>query len=163
MWRIGGDSAKMSGNRGGGGKALFFPKVFVSTDCPALIFFSIMARERPVTTSAPNRRCAPGERLRAVRVVLGLSLRDVYHFSVDLAKTLRNPEFLLPSSRLHEFETRNVIPSIHRLYTLACAYQYDMVEFLNWYGIPRTRTSEHSRAENKLRPKSGRYPKHSVN
>lgn len=111
-------------------------------------------------TSAPNRRCAPGERLRAVRLVLDLSLRDVYQFSVRLARRLRNPEFVLPPSRLHEFETRNVVPSIHRLYTLACAYEYVMAEFLAWYGIPETKTSEHSHPQRKLRLKLARNPKH---
>lgn len=124
-----------------------------------------MGQRHSVRTSAPNRRCAPGERLRALRLVLDLSLRDVYHFSVRLARKLRNPGFVLPPSRLHEFEARNVVPGIHRLYTLACAYGYAMAEFLDWYGIPRARTSEHSHAQPKLRSKlvSPPKPKHSGN
>lgn len=85
---------------------------------------------------APNRRPGPGERLRALRLVLGFSMRDVHQASVALSKRLRNSEFLLPASRLHEFETRNVVPSIHRLYTLATIYEYEITELLGWYGIP---------------------------
>lgn len=91
-----------------------------------------------------NSRYAPGERLRALRMVLGLSLREVYAFSVTLSKRLRNPDFILPSTRLHEFEARNVVPSIYRLYTLASAYGYDLAEFLNWYGIPEATQSSHT-------------------
>jgi len=75
--------------------------------------------------------------LRALRLVRGLTLRDVHQASVVVSKRLRNPEFLLPASRLHEFETRDVVPSIHRLYTLATVYGYEITEFLDWYGIPQ--------------------------
>ena len=93
-------------------------------------------RRVDVRRSAPNRRPSPGERLRAVRLVLGLTLRDVEQASGKLSKRLRNSEFLLPASRLHEFETRGVIPGIHRLYTLAAVYGHKITEFLTWYGIP---------------------------
>ena len=120
-----------------------------------------VGRGRSVRTLAPNRRHTPGERLRAVRLVLDLSLRDVYHFSVRLSRKLRNPEFVLPPSRLHEFETRNVIPGVHKLYTLACAYEYAMAEFLDWYGIPKVRTSKHPHPERRLWSKLVRDLKHS--
>jgi transcriptional regulator with XRE-family HTH domain len=96
-----------------------------------------MGRVRPLIASTRNRRCNPGERLRALRLVLGFTLRDVHQGSIALSKTLRNSEFLLPPSRLHEFETRNVVPSIHRLYTLACAYGCEIADLLDWYGIPQ--------------------------
>lgn len=64
-------------------------------------------------------------------------MRDVQKASVALSKRLRNSEFLVPASRLHEFETRNVVPSIHRLYTLATIYGYGITELLGWYGIPK--------------------------
>jgi hypothetical protein len=69
--------------------------------------------------------------------VLGLSLRDVHQASVTLSKKLRNSGFMLPASRLHEFETRSVVPSIHRLYTLASVYGYEITDLLGWYGIPQ--------------------------
>lgn len=96
-----------------------------------------MGRVRKVRSLAPNRRRGPGERLRALRLVLGLTLRDVHQSSITLSKKLRNSEFLLPASRLHEFETRSVVPSIHRLYTLAATYGYEMTALLAWYGIPQ--------------------------
>lgn len=107
-----------------------------------------------IRSSAANRRRTPGERLRAVRLVCDLSLRDVHHQSAKLSKRLRNEDFLLPPSRLHEIEARNVTPSIHRLYTLAWIYGHDVTEFLCWYGIPQqnsfatsSSTADHSSAQ----------------
>jgi transcriptional regulator with XRE-family HTH domain len=96
-----------------------------------------MGRGRPQASPAANRRRTPGERLRALRVVRGLSLRDVHQASLRVAKRLRNEDFLLPPSRLHEIEARSVVPSIHRLYTLASIYDSNVMEFLDWYGIPQ--------------------------
>jgi transcriptional regulator with XRE-family HTH domain len=96
-----------------------------------------MARVHPVLRLAPKQRRGPGERLRALRLLQGLSLRDVHQASVKLSKRLRRGEFLLPASRLHDFETRDVVPSIHRLYTLACVYGCEITDFVTWYGIPQ--------------------------
>jgi len=82
-------------------------------------------------------RSNPGERLRARRVSLGLVLRDVERASVNVARELRNPAFILPASRLHDIEVKGVVPSIHRLYTLTRVYEGELREFLSWYGIPR--------------------------
>ena len=84
----------------------------------------------------PKYRSTPGERLRATRWALGLTLRDVHTESMKLARTLRNRRFILPASRLHDFEVKNTIPSIHRLYTLAHVYGCDVRELLGWYGVP---------------------------
>lgn len=86
----------------------------------------------------PKKESNPGRRLRAIRWALGLSLRDVHNASLKLARKLRNRRFILPGSRLHDIELKNTIPGIHRLYTLARVYGYDMRKLLKWYGIPRT-------------------------
>lgn len=85
----------------------------------------------------PKRRCSPGERLRATRWALGLTLRDVHTASIKLARRLRNQRFILPASRLHDFEVKNTVPGLHRLYTLAHAYGFELRELLGWYGVPR--------------------------
>lgn len=101
-----------------------------------------MGRASPRSSSAAKRRLPAGERLRLLRLACGFTLRDVQQASVALATNLQNDEFSLPASRLHEIETRSVVPSIHRLYTLASVYRYDMGEFLNWYGIPQPNGSK---------------------
>jgi hypothetical protein len=47
-----------------------------------------------------------------------------------LRKAIGNPAFVIPSSRLHNIESKNKIPSIHRLYALAPIYRRTMNEFL---------------------------------
>src|SRR5207248_6086123 len=41
---------------------------------------------------------------------------------LQLAEKHRNREFILPTSRLHDIETKAVVPSIFRLYTLSWVY-----------------------------------------
>lgn len=126
----------------GPGRRFLLPTILVCLFLwPILDERSSMGRFRSQPSSAANRKRTPGERLRAARLVRGMSLRDVHQASVTLAKRLRNDEFSLPPSRLHEIEARNVVPSIHRLYTLSAIYGYDVVEFLDWYGIPQQTTS----------------------
>ena len=84
-----------------------------------------------------KHRPRPGTWLRAQRLALGLSLRNVQRASLLLAKKLGNRAFALPASRLHSIETADVVPSIHRLYTLARVYGLGLAELLSRYGIPR--------------------------
>ena len=55
-------------------------------------------------------------------------MREVHAASVAHAKKRRQPAFVIPPSRLHDIESKNKIPSIHRLYELALIY--DRASFL---------------------------------
>jgi transcriptional regulator with XRE-family HTH domain len=83
-----------------------------------------------------ERQANPGAKLRAIRQQLGWSMREVHAASVALAKTHRQPAFVIPPSRLHSIERKNKIPSIHRLYALAHIYGRTLNEILPLYGIP---------------------------
>jgi transcriptional regulator with XRE-family HTH domain len=76
-----------------------------------------------------------GAQLRAVREQLGLTLRDVEAASLRIATQANNAEFAIPYSRLSEIETKGLIPSIHRLYSLAAIYRRDLRELLSWYAV----------------------------
>jgi len=78
----------------------------------------------------------PGAALRAIREQLGWSLREVHAASLAIAKQHRQPAFVIPPSRLHHIESKNKIPSIHRLYALALIYGRTLKEILSLYGIP---------------------------
>jgi hypothetical protein len=56
--------------------------------------------------------------------------------SVALAKKRRQPAFVIPPSRLHDIESKNKIPSIHRFYALALIYGRTLNKLLSLYGIP---------------------------
>src|SRR5438445_1992069 len=76
-----------------------------------------------------------GQNLRILREKLGLTMRDIETASERLAHKHGNDEYLIPISRLSDFETKGVIPSIYRLYSLAIIYRQDFRELLSWYGV----------------------------
>jgi transcriptional regulator with XRE-family HTH domain len=76
-----------------------------------------------------------GQNLRALREQLGLTMRDVEGASVRIAARHRNEEFAVPPSRLSDVETKGVIPSIYRMYSLSIIYRKDIRELLSWYGV----------------------------
>jgi transcriptional regulator with XRE-family HTH domain len=80
-----------------------------------------------------------GKSLRALREKLGLTMRDVDTSSARIAEKHRNEEFAIPPSRLSDIETKSVLPSIFRLYTLAVIYRRDFRELLAWYGVDLNR------------------------
>ncbi len=77
----------------------------------------------------------PGNRLRLLREHLGFTLRDVETNSTRIAEKHKNEEYAIPLSRLSDIETKGVLPSIFRLYSLAVIYRHDYAELLSWFGI----------------------------
>ena len=75
------------------------------------------------------------ESLRILREKLGLTMRDVESASERIAKGRKNEEYLIPISRLSDFETKGVIPSIYRLYSLAAIYRCNLGMILSYYEV----------------------------
>jgi transcriptional regulator with XRE-family HTH domain len=78
----------------------------------------------------------PGLRLRQVRERLGLTYRDVERSSHELAANRGRPDFILHISRLADIENRGVIPTIHKMYTLAVIYHLNPLDIFRWYEVP---------------------------
>jgi transcriptional regulator with XRE-family HTH domain len=78
---------------------------------------------------------AGGQNFRALREKLGMTMRDVENASMRIAHRHGNDEFALPPSRLSDIETKGVVPSIFRLYSLSIIYRRDIGELFSWYGI----------------------------
>ncbi|HVP44389.1 MAG TPA: helix-turn-helix transcriptional regulator [Terriglobales bacterium] len=76
-----------------------------------------------------------GQRLRALREELGLTIRDVEAASLRIAAKHGNENFVLTLSRLSDIESKGILPSLYRLYTLAVIYRRDIRELFDWYGI----------------------------
>ena len=76
-----------------------------------------------------------GQKLRVLRERLGLTMRDIETASERIAREHNNEEYLIPISRLSDFETKGVIPSIYRFYSLAVIYRRDLRELLLWYDV----------------------------
>ena len=87
---------------------------------------------------APDDRVASlaaGLNLRGLRERLGLTMREVESASARIAERHGNEEFGVSPSRLSDIETKGLVPSIFRLYSLAIVYRSDLRELLAWYGI----------------------------
>jgi transcriptional regulator with XRE-family HTH domain len=84
----------------------------------------------------------PGLRLRQARETLGLTYREVEQASYELAAKRGRPEFILHISRLADIENRNVVPSLHKLYSLAAIYHLSPLEISGWYEAPLQQTFE---------------------
>ena len=82
----------------------------------------------------------PGLRLRQTRESLGLTYRDVEHASYEIAAKRGRPDFILHISRLADIENRNVVPSLHKLYSLATIYHLNPLEISGWYEAPFLQT-----------------------
>jgi len=76
-----------------------------------------------------------GHNLRMLRERLGLTMRDVETASGNIAARHKSDEYAIPPSRLSDFETKGVVPSIYRLYSLAVIYRRDAREILALYGV----------------------------
>jgi hypothetical protein len=62
-------------------------------------------------------------------------MREVESASMRIAERHGNDEFAVSPSRLSDIETKGLVPSIYRLYSLAVIYRRDLREVLSWYGI----------------------------
>ena len=78
----------------------------------------------------------PGLRLRHARERLGLTYREVARASYEVAARRGRPEFILHISRLADIENRNVVPSLHKLYSLAAIYHLNPLHITSWYEAP---------------------------
>jgi transcriptional regulator with XRE-family HTH domain len=83
---------------------------------------------------------SPGKSLRSLREKLGLTMRDVEHSSARIAEKYRNEEFSIPPSRLSDIETKAILPSIFRLYTLSIIYRRDFRDLMSLYGVDLNNT-----------------------
>jgi transcriptional regulator with XRE-family HTH domain len=83
----------------------------------------------------------PGLRLRQTREALGFTYRDVEKASYQIAVNRGRPDFILHISRLADIENRGVVPSLHKLFSLAAILHLDPLEISTWYEAPLDQAS----------------------
>lgn len=76
-----------------------------------------------------------GNDLRKIRERLGLTMRDVENASTGIAQRRGSDEYLVPPSRLSDIETKGVIPSVFRFYSLGAIYRKPVRFLLQFYGV----------------------------
>src|SRR5262249_38127062 len=96
----------------------------------------------PQERQGSRRAMMPGQQLRAIRESLGLTLKDVESASAVVAGKYENQEYSIPASRLSEIETKGMLPSIYRVYSLALLYRKSVDEILSIFGIPLANLAE---------------------
>jgi len=89
----------------------------------------------PSESSASDSTANAGESLRLMRDALGLTMREVEAASNRIAARYRNQDYSVSPSRLSDLETKAILPSIYKLYSLAVIYRSSLAELLALYGV----------------------------
>lgn len=77
-----------------------------------------------------------GERLKQLRLQLGLTTRDVAELSRKIALGEANEEFAISHARLIQIENDESTPSIYKLFTLSAVYGRTFMELVSFYVDP---------------------------
>jgi len=85
----------------------------------------------------------PGERLKEIRVRLGITTRDVARLSAEIAAAENNPEFAISNPWLTQIENTDSVPSIHKLYSVSVIYRVKFTDLLLLYGVDLENTAKH--------------------
>jgi transcriptional regulator with XRE-family HTH domain len=77
-----------------------------------------------------------GEQLKQDRNRLGITTRQVEEYSKHIAEAERNEDFCISNAWITRIETdSSIVPSIHKLYSLATIYRLKFTDLLRWYGL----------------------------
>jgi transcriptional regulator with XRE-family HTH domain len=77
-----------------------------------------------------------GERLKELRLRLGLSSRNVAAKSQQIADERHNREYYLSHAWVTDIENGKFTPSIYKLYSLSAIYHVGYTEILSCFGLP---------------------------
>jgi len=69
------------------------------------------------------------------RESLGLTMREVHRLSKNVARSLRNPDYIVSPSRLSDIESKGHTPNLYRLHALSLVYDCRMEKLLKFYRI----------------------------
>jgi hypothetical protein len=87
--------------------------------------FSVMAI---INKDAGRHMCETRERL-------ALTMRDVHRLSKQIAKSLRNPDYIVSPSRLCDIERKGATPNLYRVHALSLVYDCSVEKLLKFYGV----------------------------
>ena len=76
-----------------------------------------------------------GKRLRAVRKLLRLSMREVEHFSREIALKKNAPDYFISRNWLGDIEAGKLKPNIYRLKSLSLIYRVGLDDVLSFFGV----------------------------
>lgn len=86
----------------------------------------------------------PGEQLKAIRLRLGITTREVEEQSRKISESEANDEFYVSNAWLSQIEnTQSSVPSVFKLYSLAIIYRVKFSALLNLLGVDLDRLSRY--------------------
>jgi transcriptional regulator with XRE-family HTH domain len=77
-----------------------------------------------------------GERLKELRVRLGLTTRDVEAKSLQIADDRRSREYYLSHAWVTDIENGKFTPSIYKFHTFGAIYSRRITELMSYFGLP---------------------------
>jgi len=91
------------------------------------------------------RKLSPsaGERLKELRVRLGLTTRDVEAKSQQIADERHSREYYLSHAWVTDIENGKFTPSIYKFHTFSTIYNRRITELLSYFGLPLGDLSRH--------------------
>ncbi len=85
----------------------------------------------------------PGEQLKAIRIRLGITTREVEEHSRKIAEAEGNEEFYISNAWLTQIENKESTPSIYKLYSLSIIYRTKFTELLMLFGVDLEKISKY--------------------
>lgn len=85
----------------------------------------------------------PSQKLKDVRVRLGITTRDVSELSQKIADREANSEFHISNAWLTQIENSDSVPSIFKLYSLSAIYRVKFTDLLSLFGVNLDHLHEH--------------------
>ena len=82
-----------------------------------------------------DRNKKAGQRLARMRLRRGLTLYQVFELSQGVAARRKRRAFRIQPSRLSEIESKGVIPTIYKLYSISVIYECPLRKLLEIYGL----------------------------
>jgi len=77
-----------------------------------------------------------GERLKEMRMRLGLTTREVEERSARIAEERHNREFHVSHAWLTDIENGNFVPGLFKLFTLSAVYGCKFTDLVTLFGVP---------------------------
>src|SRR5258708_15922404 len=93
-----------------------------------------MTRGRSLQQSK-NLPGPPGQRLKALRVALGISGRDMHTYSRLIARIQGSQKYYISHSSLIDIENSSRTPGVHKLFTLSALFRINFIDLLLLFGI----------------------------
>jgi len=90
----------------------------------------------PTQLAASQRLLSAGERLRKLRVRLGITTREIESLSRKIAEKEGNDEYLVSHARLTQIENGTSTPSLFKLFSLSAIYGRAISDLMSFYLDP---------------------------